>query len=52
MAFLQSVFTKLPEEGTIVEFVVTRPGEEPVKANIKLKQSDLELLAELKELMQ
>ena len=49
MAFLQSVFTKLPEEGTIVEFVV---GEEPVKANIKLKQSDLELLAELKELMQ
>lgn len=52
MAFLQSVFSRQPEEGTLVEFVVTRPGEEPVRANIKLKRSDLELLAELKELMQ
>ena len=50
-AFLHSVFSRRPEEGTVVEFTVTRPGEEPIKANIKLKASDLELIAELKELM-
>lgn len=33
-----------------MEITVTRPGEEPVTANIKVQQSDLELLAELKEL--
>lgn len=50
MAFLNSVFSKPLEEGTVVEFTVTRPGEGPVTANIKVQQSDLDLLAELKEL--
>lgn len=51
MAFLKTVFSRQVEEGTIMEVTVTRPGEEPVTANIKLQQSDIELLAELKELL-
>lgn len=50
MAFVKTVFSKSIEEGTVMEITVTRPGEEPVTANIKVQQSDLELLAELKEL--
>lgn len=50
VAFLKSVFSKPLEEGTIMEITVTRPGEEPVTANIRVQQSDLELLAEMKEL--
>lgn len=50
MAFVKTVFSKPIEEGTVMEITVTRPGEEPVTANIKVQQSDLELLAELKEL--
>jgi len=51
-AFLQSVFSRPLEAETVIEITVTRPGEEPVTANIKVQQSDLELLAELKELTQ
>lgn len=51
MAFINSVFSRPMEEGAVIEFTVTRPGEAPVTANIKVQQSDLELLAELKELM-
>lgn len=50
MAFLKTVFSRQVEEGTVVEVTVTRPGEEPVTANIRLRQSDVELLTELKEL--
>lgn len=50
MAFAKSVFSRPLEEGTIIEISVTRPGEEPVTANIKVQQSDLELLNELKDL--
>ena len=50
MAFVKAVFSRPPEEGTVLEITVTRPGEEPVTANIKVQQSDLELLEELKEL--
>ncbi len=49
-AFLKSVFSKPMEEGSVIEIMVTRPGEEPVTANIKVLQSDLELIEELKEL--
>ncbi|MDE6639501.1 MAG: hypothetical protein K2K63_03125 [Acetatifactor sp.] len=49
MAFVKKVFSRSMEEGTILEITVTRPGEEPLTANIKVQQSDLELLAELKE---
>ena len=51
VAFLKAVFAKGIEEGTVIEIQVTRPGEGPVTANIKVQQSDLELLEELKGLM-
>lgn len=50
MSFVKKVFSRPMEEGTILEVTVTRPGEEPLTANIKVQQSDLELLAELREL--
>lgn len=50
-AFLQAVFSRRMEEGTVIEITVTRPGESPVTSNIKVQQSDLELLEELKGLM-
>lgn len=49
-AFIGTMFTRPLEEGTILEVTLTRPGEKPVTANMKLQQSDLELLAELKKL--
>lgn len=50
-AFLKAVFSRQMEEGTVIELSVTRPGEEPVTTNIKVQQSDLELLDELKGVM-
>ena len=50
VAFIKAVFSKPIEEGTVMEITVTRPGEEPVTANIKVQQADLELLAQLKEM--
>lgn len=50
VAFLNAVFSGGIEEGTIIEITVTKPGQEAVTSNIKLQQSDLELLHELKEL--
>ena len=49
-AFVRTVLSRPLEEGTVLEVTVTRPGEKPLTGNIKLLQSDLELLAELKEL--
>ena len=50
VAFLKTVFSRNIEEGTIIEITVTRPGEAPVTANIKIQQSDLDLLNELKDI--
>lgn len=49
-AFVRKVFSKPMEEGTVIEITVTRPGEEPLTANIKVQQSDLELLEGLKDM--
>lgn len=48
VAFVEAVFSEKLEEGTVLEVTVTKPGREPVVSNIKLKESDLELLEELK----
>ena len=48
---MKAVFSGRIEEGTVIELSVTRPGEEPVTTNIKVQQSDLDLLEELKEVM-
>ena len=51
MAFLHAVFAKGVEEGTIIELKVTKPDQETMTTNIKVRQSDLELLQELRELV-
>ena len=35
-------------EGTVIEITVTKPGEEPVTTNMKVQQSDIELIQILK----
>ena len=42
-AFLNAV-------GTIIEITVQRPGEQPLTSNIKVQQSDIELLESLKQM--
>lgn len=50
VAFLEMIFSRGIIEGTIIEITVTRPGEQPVTSNIKVQQSDIELMEELKNL--
>lgn len=49
-AFLKAVLSRPIEEGTIIEMTVTRPGEEPITTNLKVQQSDLDLVQELQSL--
>lgn len=51
VAYIKAMFSRPIEEGTILEVSITRPGEEPVTSNIRVQQSDLELLSSLKELI-
>jgi hypothetical protein len=46
-AFCNAMFSKGIEEGTVIELTVTKPGQEPMTTNIKVQESDLELLDEL-----
>ncbi len=51
-AFIQNVLmggNGIPE-GTVIEITVTKPGEEPVTTNMKVLQSDLDMVESLKEL--
>lgn len=50
VAFLNAVFLTGIPEGTIIEITVTKPGEEAITTNMKVKQSDLDLMNELKDL--
>lgn len=50
VAFLGAVFSGGIPEGTIIEITVTKPGAEPITTNMKVKQSDLDLVQELQEL--
>ncbi len=49
-AFAQMIFKRGLDVDTVVEVTVTRPGEEPVTANMKVTESDLELFGALKEM--
>lgn len=49
-AFIKAVFSQGIEEGTVIEITVQKPDREPVTTNLKVQQSDLELMEELKEL--
>lgn len=51
VAFLTTVFRNKIEEGTIIEISVQKPGQEKVTSNLKVKQSDLDLLQSLTEMM-
>ena len=48
--FLNTVFKNKIEEGTIIEISVQKPGQEKLTSNIKVMQSDLDLLQGLKDL--
>ncbi|MBP3578274.1 MAG: hypothetical protein J6K15_09205 [Lachnospiraceae bacterium] len=48
--FLNAAFSGGIEEDTIIEISVEKPGQNRITSNIKVKQSDLELLTELKNL--
>lgn len=50
-AFLNAVFANGVEEGTIIEISVTKPGENKMTTNMKVQQSDLELLNQLKDVV-
>lgn len=51
VAFLSTVFSREITEGTIIEITVTRPGEEPLTTNMKVRQSDLDLMRELQDIV-
>lgn len=50
VSFLNTVFANGIEAGTVIEMTVTKPGEVPVTTNIRVQESDLELLRELQGL--
>ena len=50
VAFLTTVFKDRIEEGTVIEISVQKPGQEKITSNIKVQQSDLDLLQGLMEL--
>lgn len=51
-AFTKAVFAKGIQEGSVIEISVKNPGEEEMASNIKVQAGDLELLREIKELME
>ena len=51
VAFLSTVFRDRIEEGTIIEISVQKPGQEKVTSNLKVQQTDLDLLQGLTALM-
>ena len=50
VAFLQAVFSRPIEEGTIIELTVKRPGEDPVTTNISVTKDDIDMFNEMKNL--
>jgi hypothetical protein len=49
-AFFQTVISQGIEEGTVIEITVTKPDGTPVTGNMRVQQSDLELIQELQNL--
>ena len=49
-AFLSAVYSRGIDAGTIIEITVTKPGTEPITSNIRVHESDLELLRGLQNL--
>ncbi len=51
-AFFGDVISGGIPEGTVIEITVTKPGQEPMVTNMKVKKSDLELMRDLQDLSQ
>ncbi len=51
VAFCKAAFGSGIEEGTIIEISVTNPNNETITSNLRVLQSDLELMNELKSMM-
>lgn len=49
-AFCNAVLENGIEEGTVIEVTVTKPGKAPLSSNIKVRNSDLELIEALKNM--
>ena len=50
VAFLNATFAGGIQEGSIIEISVTKPGADKITSNLRVQQSDLDLLEELKDL--
>lgn len=50
VSFLQYAFGSGIPADSVIEITVTKPGQEPVTSNIRVLQSDLELLESLNDL--
>ncbi|MBQ1172907.1 MAG: hypothetical protein IIX48_09970 [Lachnospiraceae bacterium] len=50
VAFIKTMFGKGITEGTIIELTVINPGQDPVTTNIRVQQSDLDLVKQLQDL--
>ena len=49
-AFCKDVFSRGVGAGTVIEITVARPGEEPMTANMRILQKDLDLIQSLSDL--
>ena len=49
-SFIELVIRGGLPEGTVIEITVTRPGEDAITANMKVQQSDIELMQTLKDM--
>ena len=50
VAFLSYIMSNGIQEGTVIEISVKKPNQEPVVANMRVLQDDLDLIQEMKEL--
>ena len=50
LSFFQYAFGSGIPEGTVIEMTVTKPGQEPITTNLRVQQSDLDLMESLKNL--
>lgn len=49
-AFCNDVFSRGLGAGTVIEITVARPGEEPITANMRVLQEDLDLIQSLQDI--
>ena len=50
VAFVKTMFGRGITEGTIIELTVTNPGQDSVTTNIRVQQSDLELIKQIQDM--